>query len=77
MKKQVTFSKREASTRFNLFLDLEGINQTKYIIPHPTGDLSMEAPKIFDTSRPLRLRGKGYNNGDMYVKLNVKFTRPL
>jgi hypothetical protein len=35
----------------------------------------MESPKIFDTSKPLRLRGKGYLGGDMYVKLNVKFEK--
>ena len=51
--------------------------QEKYIVPHPDGSLSMDAPKIFDTSRPLRLRGKGYSGGDMYVKLNVKFQRPI
>jgi hypothetical protein len=25
----------------------------------------------------LRLRGKGYPGGDMYIKLNVKFQRPI
>jgi hypothetical protein len=35
----------------------------------------MDAPKVFDTSRPLRLKGKGYTGGDMYVRLNVKFER--
>jgi molecular chaperone DnaJ len=61
---------------YNLYLNLEELKQDKYVIPHPNGDLSINAPKIFDTSRPLRLRNKGYNNGDMYVKLNVKFERP-
>jgi hypothetical protein len=36
----------------------------------------LSQPKIFDTSKPLRLKGKGYNGGDMYVKLNVRFERP-
>lgn len=61
---------------YNLYLNLEELQQDKYVIPHPNGELSINAPKIFDTSRPLRLRNKGYNNGDMYVKLNVKFERP-
>jgi DnaJ-class molecular chaperone len=56
---------------------MSGLTQEKYIIPHPDGNLSMDAPKIFDTSRPLRLRGKGYPGGDMYIKLNVKFQRPI
>jgi molecular chaperone DnaJ len=61
---------------YNLYLNLEELKQDKYVIPHPNGELSINAPKVFDTSRPLRLRNKGYNNGDMYVKLNVKFERP-
>lgn len=61
---------------YNLYLNLEELQQDKYVIPHPNGELSISAPKIFDTSRPLRLKNKGYNNGDMYVKLNVKFERP-
>ena len=62
---------------YNLFLNLDEIQKNKYVIPHPDGDLSMDAPRTFDSSRPLRLRGKGYKGGDMYVKLNVKFERPI
>ena len=60
---------------YNLFMDLNQIQSDKFIVPHPDGDLSMSAPKVFDTSKPLRLKGKGYNGGDMYVKLNVRFER--
>lgn len=60
---------------YTLFLNLDEIQKDKFLIPHPDGDLNMEAPKVFDTSKPLRLRGKGYMGGDMYVKLNVKFER--
>ena len=56
-------------------MDLNQIQSDKFIVPHPDGDLSMSAPKVFDTSKPLRLKGKGYNGGDMYVKLNVRFER--
>ena len=62
---------------YNLYLNLEETQQEKYVIPHPDGNLSMDAPRVFDSSRPLRLRGKGYNGGDMYVKLNVRFERPV
>ena len=61
---------------YNLFLNLEEVQQEKFSIPHPDGELIMAAPRTFDSSRPLRLKGKGYNGGDMYVKLNVKFDRP-
>jgi molecular chaperone DnaJ len=60
---------------YNLFLNLEEVQKDKFIIPHPEGSLIMSSPKTFDTSKPLRLKGKGYNGGDMYVKLNVKFDR--
>lgn len=62
---------------YNLYLNLEETQQDKFLIPHPDGNLSMESPRMFDSSRPLRLKGKGYNGGDMYVKLNVKFERPI
>jgi hypothetical protein len=35
----------------------------------------LKIPKEFDSSKPLRLKGKGYGGGDMYVKLHVKFDR--
>jgi molecular chaperone DnaJ len=62
---------------YNLFLNLDEIQKDKFLIPHPDGDLNMESPRTFDTSRPLRLKGKGYKGGDMYVKLNVKFERSI
>ena len=71
------FEKMNNDLIYNLFLNLEEVQKDKFIIPHPDGDLSMDAPRTFDSSRPLRLRGKGYNGGDMYVKLNVKFERPI
>ena len=60
---------------YNQYLNLEEVQQDKINIPHPDSDLMMSAPKIFDSSKPLRLKGKGYNGGDMYVKLHVKFER--
>jgi hypothetical protein len=67
------FEKMNNDLIYNLFLDLEGIKDDKLKVPHPDGDLMLGQPKIFDTSKPLRLKGKGYNGGDMYVKLNVRF----
>lgn len=69
------FEKIDSDLIYTLNLNLEEIQQEKFLIPHPDGKLSMDAPKIIDTSRPLRLRGKGYNGGDMYVKLNLRFER--
>ena len=69
------FEKINSDLVYTLYLDLNGINSDKYKIPHPDGELQIPAPKSFDTSKPLRLRGKGYSGGDMYVKLQVKFER--
>ena len=69
------FEKMNNDLIYNLFLNLDEVNKDVYRIPHPSGDLNMNAPKVFDTSTPLRLKGKGYSGGDMYIKLNVKFER--
>lgn len=71
------FEKMNNDLIYNLFLNLEEVKENSFHIPHPDGELKVGSPKVFDTSRPLRLKGKGYNGGDMYVKLNVKFDRDL
>lgn len=60
---------------YNLFLDLNTIKDEFYNIPHPKGDLRIQSPQVFDSTKPLRLRNKGFNGGDMYVKLNVRFNK--
>jgi hypothetical protein len=62
---------------YSLTLDIQGIQQDKFTIPHPDGELVVQAPKIIDTSKPLRLRGKGFLDGDMYLKLILKYERPI
>jgi len=69
------FEKINNDLIYNLFFDLEDLKKDVYTIPHPSGKLNTTAPKTFDSSKPLRLKGKGYNGGDMYVKLHVKFDR--
>ena len=71
------FEKMENDLIYNLEMNLEGVKKDKFNVPHPAGELKIDAPKIIDTSRPLRLRGKGYNGGDMYVKLILKFDRTI
>lgn len=60
---------------YNLMLDYKSLTEEYYTIPHPDGELKINAPSVFDSSIPLRLKGKGFNGGNMYVKLNVKFDR--
>jgi hypothetical protein len=56
-------------------MDIEALKKDSIIIKHPSSDLKMDLPMDFDSSKPLRLKGKGYNGGDMYVRLHVKFDR--
>lgn len=67
------FTKMGNDLIYTHYLSDEEICADKYIIPHPNGDLSIKASDIFDTSKPLRIKDKGYPGGDFYVKLEVKF----
>lgn len=69
------FEKINNDLIYNLYLNYDQLTTEKYVVPHPDGEISISAPKVFDTSKPLRLRNRGYNGGDMFVKLNVKFER--
>lgn len=75
MVSQDGFEKMNNDLIYNLFLNLEEIQNDRFNIPHPNGELTINALPVFDSSKPLRLKGKGFNGGDMYVKLNVKFNR--
>ena len=75
MVNQDGYEKMNNDLIYNLFLDLDQIQADKFTVPHPNGELMLNALPVFDTSKPLRLKGKGYNGGDMYIKLNVKFNR--
>ena len=49
--------------------------KNKVIIPHPSGEVSVNIPVSFDSEKPLRLKGKGYSTpqgvGNMYLKISV------
>jgi len=60
---------------YNIFLNYEQLSDEFITIPHPDGELKVASPKVFDTTKPLRLRGKGFSGGDMIVRLNVRFER--
>jgi molecular chaperone DnaJ len=69
------FEKMGDDLIYNLFLNYNELLIDKLSIPHPSGNIIIESPKTFDTSKPLRVKSKGYNRGDMYIKLNVKFEK--
>jgi molecular chaperone DnaJ len=61
---------------YNTYFDLKTIKNDKVSIPHPLGVISITLPDEFDTSKPLRVKGRGYHDrGDLYIKLFVKFKR--
>jgi molecular chaperone DnaJ len=59
----------------NYYMDIDELKNDSIVIKHPSSDLKMDIPIDFDSSKPLRLKGKGYSGGDMYVRLHVKFDR--
>jgi molecular chaperone DnaJ len=60
---------------FNMYLGIEDLKNDQVIVKHPKSELKVELPNDFDSSKPLRLKGKGYGNGDMYIRLHVKIDR--
>jgi molecular chaperone DnaJ len=69
------FQKMGNDLIYNLEFNYDELKNDVYHIPHPDGDIKIPSPNEFDTNKPLRLKGKGYPTGDMYVKLRVKFNK--
>lgn len=63
---------------YTVYLDYNDLTKDNVEIPHPDGNIKVSYPETFDSSKPLRLRGKGYRGGrigDMYIKMVVRFKR--
>ena len=73
------FEKSAGDLIYTKFLSLDDFEQDELNIPHPHGDISIKMPQTIDTSKPLKVKGKGYQNerGDFYVKLHVLHTRKV
>jgi len=70
------FEKSMDDLIYNAYFDLNSLKEDTVKVPHPLGEISIKLPGEFDTSKPLRVKGKGYHNrGDLYIKLFVKFKR--
>jgi molecular chaperone DnaJ len=70
------FEKSGDDLIYNAFFSKEDLDKTNIEIPHPLGALSVTMPNLFDTTKPLRVKGKGYHGtGDLFVKQHVKFNR--
>ena len=78
MAPESNFEKSENDLVYNAFLTLEDLTKDNLEIPHPSGNISIKIPEDFDTSKPLRVKSKGFKSngvGDLFVKLFVKFKR--
>lgn len=72
------FEKLNNDLIYNAFLNLSDLSKESYEIPHPSGNISIKLPEEFDSSKPLRIKNKGFNTngtGDLFVKLYVRFKR--
>jgi molecular chaperone DnaJ len=73
------FEKSSNDLIYNVFFNLEDLNKNDFEVPHPDGKISVKFPKEFNTQIPLRIKYKGFVNGnnigDLYIKMNVKFTK--
>ena len=71
------FEKHGNDLIYNAFLNYNQLKDDSISIPHPSGQMLIKLPQEFDTSKPLRIKSKGFQNGsgDLYVKLFVKFDR--
>lgn len=72
------FEKSGNDLIYNLFYTLEDFKKVSVEIPHPDGSISISLPKEIDTSKPLRVKSKGFNLngiGDLFIRQYVKFKR--
>ena len=63
---------------YNYYFNLDDLKKDTIQIPHPSGVISVKLPNEFDSSKPLRVKQKGFKStgtGDLYVKIFVKFKR--
>jgi molecular chaperone DnaJ len=69
------FEKSGNNLIYNLFFDKNTLEKDVFEVPHPDGTMSINIPSEFDTSKPLRVRGKGFDvtpKGDLYLNLYYK-----
>jgi molecular chaperone DnaJ len=73
------FEKNNDDLVYYAYFNLEELNKPSFIVPHPDGDLIVKFPKEFNTQNPLRIKSKGFRDGlgDLFVKMNVKYTREI
>jgi molecular chaperone DnaJ len=73
------FEKSAGDLIFTKYLSVNELDMDELKIPHPHGELTIKMPEMFDSSKPLKVGGKGYSNeiGDFYIKLHVRHKRKV
>lgn len=75
---QNNFERIDDDLVYTKIFNLEDLKLDKIEIPHPSGNLTVNLPETFDTSIPLRVKGKGFRGnrlGDLLIKMVVKFKK--
>ena len=75
---QDSFEKVNNDLIYNYQMSLDDFNKDMIDIPHPSGNLNIKLPEEIDTTKPLRVKGKGFRSegiGDFYVNMYVKHKR--
>ncbi len=78
LKPEEGFNKLDNNLIYDAYLSIEDLQSGTINIPHPDGTLNIKLPKNIDTSKPLRVKSKGYRLetiGDLIVNQYVKFRR--
>lgn len=71
------FEKNGNDLIYTLVLNNDEFKKDSFIVPHPDGDISIKSPNVIDTSIPLRIKDKGYRNGDLYVKIVIRYDKTV
>lgn len=74
------FEKNGTDLIYNLYFNYEDLSKETVEIPHPLGSISINLPSEIDTSKPLRVKSKGFGiqgqgQGDLFIRQYVKFKR--
>jgi molecular chaperone DnaJ len=76
---QNNFERIDNDLVYTKIFTLDELNLDKIEIPHPSGNLTITLPETFDTSIPLRVKGKGFRGsghlGDLLIKKVVRFKK--
>lgn len=73
------FEKIDNDLVYNHYFNLTDLDNDDFIVKHPDGDLNVKYPIDMDTSKPIRIKNRGFKIGgvlgDLYIKFYLKYTK--